>query len=203
MYFRTLSFLLGFLLTTSLAFAEDHGAPAEGGHDAKPAEGGGHGEAAAEPKKIKTSEESYMVVQARVSGLEAKVHAGENEIQKLIAAKQQTKDPEKLNEIIKQIIHQHHELEKTIKEYDQQRSLLKYRYPEKGQAEKREYERIELKSIEEMEGQLSLTSTVKRTLKKVRSQYGSEEKKPESESHGKKAPKKAEPSLVDPVILSK
>ncbi len=90
----------------------------------------------------------------------------------MILEKQNTKDPEKTNEIIKQMITLHKELEHNLREYDQQGALLKYRYPEKGQTEKREYERIELKSIEEMESQMSLSSSVKRTLRKVRMQYG-------------------------------
>ncbi|XGC81109.1 hypothetical protein ACES2L_01270 [Bdellovibrio bacteriovorus] len=197
MYFQVLSFLLSFFTATSLALAS--------GGEEKPAEGGGHGDAAAAApaKEIKTNEESFNVVQARVSGLEAKVRTGQDEINKLIAAKQTTKDPEKLNEIIKQIIHLHHELAANIKEYDQQRSLLKYRYPEKNQTAGRVYERIDLKSIEEMEGEMSLSSTVKRTLKKVRSQYGIKEKPqvPEdSHTQKKNAP---EPGLIDPVILSK
>lgn len=195
MYSQVLSFLLSFFTATSLAFAS--------GGEEKPAEGDKKGEAAAPAKEIKTNEDSFNVVQARVSGLEAKVRTGQEEIKKLIIAKQTTKDPEKLNEIIKQIIQLHRELETNIKEYDQQRSLLKYRYPEKNQTAGRVYERIDLKSIEEMEGEMSLTSTVKRTLKKVRSQYGLKEKPQtpdDSHTPKKKAP---EPGLIDPVILSK
>ncbi|WP_374077019.1 hypothetical protein [Bdellovibrio bacteriovorus] len=185
--------LLSFLTVSSLAMAEEHGAAP----------------AATEPaKEIKTTEESFAVVQARVQGLEAKVRAGETEIQKLILEKQHTKDPEKVNEIIKQMITLHKELAGTLREYDQQRALLKYRYPEKGQVEKREYERIELKSIEDMETQMSLSSSVKRTLKKVRSQYGDGNKNADSEDGAHDAVKKKQaqepaPSLVDPVILKK
>ncbi|KYG66943.1 hypothetical protein AZI86_07930 [Bdellovibrio bacteriovorus] len=172
-----------------------------GGHGG--AEGGG--EAKPEKKEIKSAEDSFSVVQSRVQGLEAKVHSGQEEIQKLITEKQHTKDPEKVNEIIRQMLTLHKELEKNLKEYDQQRSLLKYRYPEKAASEKREYERIELKSIEDMESQMSIGSSVNRTMKKVRMQYGNPE--PESkkvESHSKTAPSKpSQPGLTDPVILKK
>jgi hypothetical protein len=168
--------------------------------------GGGHGggeggEAKPEKKEIKSAEDSFAVVQ----GLEAKVHSGQEEIQKLISEKQHTKDPEKVNEIIRQMMTLHKELEKNLKEYDQQRSLLKYRYPEKSASEKRVYERIELKSIEDMESQMSIGSSVSRTMKKVRMQYGNPE--PESkkgDGHSKTGPSKpSQPGLTDPVILKK
>lgn len=191
--------LLISLTVVSLAFAN------EGGEKKEESSGGEHGAPAAAPKEVKTAEETYAVVQARVQGLEAKVHSGEAEIQKLILEKQHTTDPEKVNEIIRQMMTLHKDVANTLKEYDQQRALLKYRYPEKGQVEKREYERIELKSIEDMETQMSLGSSVKRTLKKVRSQYGEPGKHHEetaSESKQKQI-KEPQPGLVDPVILKK
>lgn len=169
--------------------------------------GGGHEAAAPATKEIKSSEESYNVVFARVQGLEAKVHSNQQEIEKLILEKQHTKDQVKVNEIIKQMLGLHKELSKNIKEYDQQRALLKYRYPEKGQTEKREYERIELKSIEDMESQMSLGSTLKRTLKKVRTQYGSPEERDvvHKSDTTKDSPKTSteSSSLIEPVILKK
>lgn len=169
--------------------------------------GGGHEAATPATKEIKSAEESYNVVFARVQGLEAKVHSNQQEIEKLILEKQHTKDQVKVNEIIKQMLNLHKELGKNIKEYDQQRALLKYRYPEKGQTEKREYERIELKSIEDMESQMSISSTLKRTLKKVRSQYESpEEQKTANEGKTSKESFQApaeKSSLTEPVILKK
>lgn len=195
MSFLVPKILLIFLTFTSVASAN------EGGEAAKAPE---------QKKEVKSSEETFAVVQARVQGLEAKIRSAEGEIEKLIVEKQHTKDTQKVNEIIRQMITIHRELEHHLKEYDQQRALLKYRYPEKGQAEMREYERIELKSIEEMEGQMSLTSSVKRTLKKVRSQYetpGTEDgKAPHGDEAAAKRNKKdpsSPSSLTEPVILKK
>lgn len=198
MFYPALKFAVMILMTASLASASGgggHGGGEEGG-EAKPAE----------KKEVKSAEDSYTVVAARVQALEAKVHSGQEEIEKLIAEKQHASSPQQVNEIIRQMMTLHKELEKNTKEYDQQRSLLKYRYPEKLATEKREYERIEVKSIEDMESQMSIGSSVNRTLKKVRSQYGT----PESETAAKadpdrkKAPSKAsQPGLMDPVILKK
>lgn len=168
------------------------------------------GEAGKEEKKdIKSAEDSFSVVQARVQTLEAKVHSGQEELEKLIEEKQHTTDPKQVGEIVKQMLGLHKELRKNVKEYDQQRALLKYRYPEKGLTEKREYERIDVKSIEDMETQMSLSTSVKKTLKKVRSQYETlgETKarleKASERSPDKKSSKPTEPSLVEPVILKK
>lgn len=186
------------ILVASLAFASGGG-----GHGGGEAEGA---EAKPEKKEIKSAEDSFAVVQSRVQALETKVHSAQDEIKKLIVEKQHTQDPEKVNEIIRQMLTLHKDLEKNLKEYDQQRSLLKYRYPEKSASEKREYERIELKSIEDMESQMSLSSSLNRTLKKVRTQYRNPEddKAKKIDSASKPAPAKpSQPALTEPVILRK
>lgn len=157
------------------------------------------------------SEETYATVQARVQGLEAKVRASESEIQKLILEKQKTNDPEKVSDIIRTMLTLHKELSAQVKEYDQQRNLLKYRYPEKGLTDVREYERIEVKSIEDLESQVSLSASVHRTLEKVRMQYRNEQKRTISSEggaqpvHSKNQPakSKSKPSFMEPIVLQK
>ena len=190
-------------LVSSLSFAEEHGG---GG-----GEHGGGGEekkegAAAAPKERRTSEASYAEVQAKVSGLEAKIRSAEEEIGKLITEKQHTTSPERTTQIVNEMVKLHREMQTNVREYDQQRSLLKYRYPEKGVGgEKREYERIEVKTLDEMEDSLSLSSSVNKTLKKVRTQYEKPEMpvKPEKKNSKKTKEKTEEPSLIAPVILKK
>lgn len=200
MFSQVLKFSLILLTVSSVAFANEGGG--HGGGEAK--EGESKGE---EKKEVKSAEESYAAVAAKVQGLEAKVQSAEEELKKLIEEKQHTKDPAKLNEIVKQMLTLHKQLKENAKEYDQQRALLRYRYPEKGLTEKREYERVEVKSLEEMESQLSLSSSVKRTLKKVRTQYQTPE---EVKAHDdKEAQKKAKgvqpktPEITEPVIMKK
>lgn len=157
------------------------------------------------------NEESYAVVQARVQGLEAKVRASEAEIQKLIHEKQKTKDPEKVSEIIRTMLTLHKELSNQVREYDQQRNLLKYRYPEKGLTDVREYERIEVKSLEDLESQVSLSASVHRTLEKVRMQYKGDQKRTISSEGGSQpahlsaqpAKGKGKSGFMEPIILKK
>ncbi|MGZ3769435.1 MAG: hypothetical protein ACXVCP_13000 [Bdellovibrio sp.] len=186
-----------FFVTVSIAFANEH--------ESKEA-------ATPEGPQNKPSEESFTAIQARVASLEAKVRSGEAEIQKLINEKQHTKDADKLNEIIRQMITAHKEMEKNAKEYDQQKALLMYRYPEKGLSEKREYQRIQVKPLEEMERQASIGTSLNRTLKKVRSQYPTatstdpvkqETKEKLPFEHNKPVPTAVKPGLADPIILKK
>ncbi len=159
-------------------------------------------------KGPKSSEESFAVVQARVAALEAKLRSGETEIQKLIEEKHKTQDPARLSEVVQQMIALHKGMKENQKEYDQQRTLLKYRYPEKGLTGDREYERIDVKSLEEIEHQMSLGASVKKTLRKVRSQYTSpDDGKTAGDESSAKMHKSttpaSSPGLVDPVILKK
>lgn len=197
MSYRALSTVLILMTSASLAVASGgggHGEAAEGG-EAKPAE----------KKEIKSAEDSYSVVSSRVQALEAKVKSGKEEIEKLIEEKHHTSNPQRIAEITRQMNTLHLDVQKNSKEYEQQRSLLKYRYPEKAAADKREYERIQIKSLEDMESEMSLGNSVNRTLVRIRQQYQT----PEDETAAKKrkpskeaAPSK-QPSIIEPVILKK
>jgi hypothetical protein len=200
---------ISLMLASNLSFAEEHGGGGGehgGGEEKKEGEHGGGGEGAAPAKERRTSEATYAEVQAKVSGLEAKVRSAEEEIAKLIAEKQHTTNPERTSQIVSEMVKLHREMQTNAREYDQQRSLLKYRYPEKGVGgEKREYERIEVKSLDEMEDSLSLSSSVNKTLKKVRTQYEKPDMpvKSEKKTSKKSKDKNEEPALTAPVILKK
>lgn len=109
MFLRALKVVgVSLVFTSVAAFAsggEGHGGAAEAGKEG----------AAPAPKEIKSDEESYNVVFARVQGLEAKVQSGKAEIEKLILEKQHTTDQIKVNEIIKTMLSIHKDLAKTSK----------------------------------------------------------------------------------------
>jgi hypothetical protein len=202
MYSLAIKFLLAFTLIGAISHTAFAAEEKKEEKKEEPA-----GEKKEEKKEVKSSEESYASVVAKVQALEAKVASNKEEIEKLIEEKQTTKDPAKVSEIVKQMVTLHKQMQANVKDYDQQRSLLKYRYPEKGQAEKREYERIEVKSLDEMEGQMSLGNSVKKTLTKVRSQYEAPDdlkknSKNEKDPHGA-SPQQQGPSITDPVIIKK
>jgi len=203
-----MSFLKNFLMilvtltiSSSLVFANDPPPAEHGGGGEKPAEGEAK-------KEEKPKGDTYAIVSAKVSALEAKVKMGQDEIKHLIEEKSKTSDPAKIDEIVKQMVTAHKTLQANVKEYDQARALLKYRYPEKGMVGEREYERIEVKSLADMENEMSLSSSVKRTLKKVRTQYDSPADKKarlEKEKTGGEHKEIINPTkaITDPVILKK
>jgi hypothetical protein len=186
---------ISFLVLTPLG-GYASGSKAEGeAKEAEKSEGGGEKK---EEKKAKSEEDSFILVQHRVQTFEAKIHSGKEELEKLVREKRETKNPERVATIIKEMIKVHKEIEKNIKEYDLQRSLLKYRYPEKGRSDKREYERIELDPLESVEGQVNLATDVKHTLKKIRSQYETPAEALENEKAS--TPKR---NITDPFVLKK
>lgn len=196
---QVLSFILclNLFATGMSAYANDHEAPPPSEHGG----GGGEGEGAA----TKDEKPEWQGVQARVATLETKIHSSEEEIKKLVGEKAHTKDPKKIQEIIGQMKTLHAEMLVNAKEYEQQRALLKYRFPEKDLKGSRTYERIEVKSIEDMETQMSLGTSVKRTLKKVRTQYVAPEERArvEKAEQVRETKKDSPPSLTEPVILKK
>lgn len=179
-------------------------------NEEKKAEGG---EGKEEAKGEKEKKDEYAEAAGQVAALQAKVKASEEAIHKLIEEKQTAKEPDKVGEIVKSLVNEHKILQKNAEEYERARAYLQYRFPEKGMKEKRNYERVEVKSLEEMENQQSLESRIKKTLGRVRKQYDAPEPKKkavtpaekEKRANGKRENKKAPegPSISDPVILTK
>jgi hypothetical protein len=205
MYFQALSKILITVLalnlslgTTAFVYAnEAKEEKAEVKEGAKEGEGEG-----TEAQKKQASEATEL--QSKVQALQAKIKSKEDNIQKLIEEKNRTKDPEKVAEIIKEMVADHKEMSKMIEEYEQNRSLLRYRYPEKGFSGGRTYERMEVKPLDQMENQMSVESKLKRNLKTVRSQYGesADTKNPKKKKPGQKRETEA-PSLTEPLVIQK
>lgn len=148
---------------------------------------------------VKSSEESYATVVAKVSALEAKIKSAEADIQKLLEEKSTAK-PERVGEITVQAQQLHNKMQEQVREYEQQRSLLKYRYPDKGRTDKRVYERIDLKSINQMEEEVGLAAALSKSMQKVRNHYGIPKKEEPAKAKSKSAPAG---NILEPVILKK
>lgn len=144
-------------------------------------------------------------LQAKVQALQAKVKSKEESIHKLIEEKEETKDPDKVKEIISQMVSEHKELTSLAHEYEQQRSLLRYRYPEKSFKGARTYERLEVKPLEQMENQMSIEAKLKRNMKTVHSQFGEAEKDAAKKKAQQKKDQKGDqaPSLTEPIVIEK
>lgn len=204
MFFQILSKILSVLILLALfqalpAVAMEAKAEPEKKEETTNTEGAG-GEVT-ESQKKQMSEANEL--QAKVQSLQAKIKSKEESINKLIQEKNHSKDAERVKEIIAEMVSEHKELSKMVVEYEQNRSLLRYRYPEKGYTGTRAYERMEVKPLDQMENQMSIEAKLKRNMRSVRSQYG----QPADDAVKKKKSgqkKEAEaPSLTEPIVLQK
>ena len=174
-----------------MVWAKEDAPPKAEGKEAAPA-------AAAAPK------EEWMEIQANVQALQAKIKSNQDLIKKLIIDKKTMTDKAKLKETLDLLVSTHKQLQKDVKDYEQQRSYLRFRFPEKGFSGQRNYERIEVKSLEEMETQLSLDTRVKQSLGKVRRQYGApadDKVTTTKEEKSSQEKSKEDSSLTDAVII--
>lgn len=187
-------------------------APAEGGHGG--AEGAGGTEGGDLRSRIKLKE--WVEVETKLSTLKAKIESQSKIVNGLIAEKNHAHDKNEAADVATHLSKAHKELQVMIDEYEAQRNLLKFRYPEKGLTKERIYERIEIKSIEDMETQLSTEGKFKKVMTKVRSQFPMENSKADQAeaSQGKVDPKKIQKkqvkelpvqknNLTEPIVLSK
>jgi hypothetical protein len=202
--------LVASLLSFSVALANDHEAPAEehGG-------GGGQEEGHGGKEEPKSTLAPWVPIENKIQELHSKIKSKESNISKLIEEKNHMENNSPhLKSTVKEIVKEHKEMERLIDEYQKNVSLLKYRFPERNAKSGRTYERFEVQSIEEMEKAVGIDGKLNRNLKRMRSQYKSEEKsadprKPasvvaEPTSHQPKADKK-EKSIEDAgsIILQK
>lgn len=156
---------------------------------------------ASETQKKQLSEAAEL--QTRVQALQAKVKSKEENIKKLIEEKSHSTDAAKIKAIIQEMVKEHREMGKMIEEYEQNRSLLRYRYPEKGYKGIRTYERMEVKPLEKMESQISVEAKLKRNMKTLQSQFGSSVEKNGKKKKSPEGSGNSAPTLTEPIVIQK
>lgn len=162
------------------AHAEEHGgggAPAA----APPANA-----APAQPGKGESEKmPQWVEIQNELSMISAKSNALRGNIRKLLEEKRELpENSHKLKEVTDELVKQHKDLKKLSNEYEQQRAILKYRYPERA-LQSGFQERIEVKSLQEMETELNLDDRLSRNLQKVRTQYNTKPRKVQTKKQTK------------------
>jgi hypothetical protein len=174
-----------------------------------------------EASENSTTADEWIELSNRVVILKAKVTARNESLHHLIEEKQIEKNPQRVAEIIKQLNDEHQLLQKETKEYNQQSSILKFRFPEKAMTgSKRKYERITIDSLEQIETQHSLEIKIKKAVARTQKQFPSTQNdgkafldNSESPSNGKlpgdphksKGLSPSDPSiyLTEPVVVEK
>ncbi len=118
------------------------------------------------------AEENYTSHQLKLVALMAKVHSKEDVILGLLEEKSHAKHAGQLNEIASQLATEHKELRVLVDDYEKERNIIRYRFPEMNSDEERKYRRITVKSIEDIESEIGLDKQLDETKKKMRLHYG-------------------------------
>lgn len=120
----------------------------------------------------------WLELEAQISSLEAKLTAKNRAIEALIEEKAHVKaTSSKLNQIIEEIGKEDRERRQIAEQLEKQKTILHFRYPERGARKDRKYQRAEMKTVEDIESNLGIEGRLNHSLKKMRGQYGEEEKK--------------------------
>lgn len=180
-------------------FANDHEAPAAA--EEAPAEGHGSGTA------VKSTLPAWVEVESKLSALEARVKAKELTIEKLLGEKNHidSKDP-KMKDLITEIAKEHKEMRAAAEDLEKQKTILRYRFPERGADPKRKYEKVEIRSLKEMEANLGIEGRLQRTFKRAQQQYGETENKSPTSKHSNpidNPPESEKPHDGGAIILQK
>lgn len=174
-------------------------------------EGGGEHGGAAPPSAEKISFEEkqqqertkeWMDVVSSLSSLKTKIKSKEDTIKEIIQHKNHAKTKAEAEALVGELLREHKELTKLLEDYNQSAQLLKYRYPDVGITEKRKYEKIQIKSLDEYEESQTIEGQVKKTVAKVKTHYGVKEEKKPAEEEIKK-PNIDNNYLAQPKILKK
>lgn len=172
-------------------------------NEGKPAEGAPAGEAPQDKTQQERTKE-WMDLSAQISSLKTKIAGKEEAIKEAIKHKQHAQSKADAEHAVQTLLKEHGELKKLEEEYNEKTQLMKYRYPEVGITEKRKYERIKVKSLEDYEQMMSLEGEVKKSVIKIKEHYGIKDL--EEDVHIKDEPKddpEENNKLAKPIIIRK
>ncbi len=114
----------------------------------------------------------WVMIEAQIATLESKIGAKEESIKKIIEEKKKISDDSpKAKEMVDLLVSEHNEMKKYVSDYEKQRTLLKFRFPERGIKADRKYQRKEMKSLEAMEDEFSLEGKLNKNIRKMRKQF--------------------------------
>jgi hypothetical protein len=173
-------------------------------NEGKQAEGSAGGGEAPQDKASQERTKEWMELSAQISSLKTKIGGKEEAIKEAIKHKQHATSKADAEHAVQTLLKEHGELKKLEEEYNEKTQLMKYRYPEVGITEKRKYERIKVKSLEDYEQMMSLEGEVKKSVIKIKEHYGIKDL--DEEVNATKEPKddpEENNKLSKPIIIRK
>ena len=111
----------------------------------------------------------WVEIQSRLQVLKARLTTKEASVKGLIRTSQTSRD----KKVFEDLKREHAELRQMGEEYEKLRHQLRYRFPERGMNAERRYQRIEVKSLQEMETQVGMESKLQGNLDRLRRQFPS------------------------------
>ena len=103
--------------------------------------------------------------------LNTKIAALENELHEMIERKDSVDDPAGLKELLQDMVKKHKELQETARDREAELVHMRFQHPEKGDLNKREYSRYQVKSLEQMEEDQDLDGKLTRIKSMVELKY--------------------------------
>lgn len=101
----------------------------------------------------------------------------EADIHHLIEEKRHTQDQAKIAQIMREIAERHRALEKTSKDYEEERMHVRFEHPERADQLEHQYVRHEMRSLEEMEDDVGIDGRLDRVRALVLMTFPIPEKK--------------------------
>jgi|GEM_PF-2073453 len=167
---RTLVTCLLIFLSIPVFAAEEK---AEGQKEEK---GGAEGEK-------KQGDPEWLELTNSIAMLEGRISQKRENLVHLIEEKRKLPEnsPE-LKDVLAEMLKENRELQKSEEEWNKKIVILRFRYPERGLKGERHYEKLELKSLEQVERELGIEGRLNRNQDKLRRQYRAGEKRPSKEA---------------------
>lgn len=135
-------------------------------------------EAAEKNEDSKSTVGPWVEVEMKITELRAKIKSKEESILQLLGEKSKLpNNSPQLKATLQKIIKEHQELRGLAADYQKNLSILRFRYPERNVKSGRHYERIEIRSIDQMETAMGIEGKLNRNMQRMRSQFSSEETK--------------------------
>ncbi len=157
----------------------------------------------AEAPATASANKELTEVEKQVASLSAKIKAKSDSIENLLKQKTTERNSEKLSEIVKLVQQEHRDLEKLTREYNAKLGVLQYRFPERGLSLGRRYQRLNTKSLDDMEKTLGLEAHLKKSREKAKTVYGVKDKPAVKKESSTKKDATGEENLLQPAVLSK
>lgn len=117
------------------------------------------------------SASEYGEKRQKLNQIEVKIKAKKEDIERLIVAKNKTEDAQQKHSYMEQMVSIHESMKQDIVKYNQLRTEVRYRFPEKNDVTKRRYIELREKSLEQIEKEIGLDQMLTRARQHMEDKY--------------------------------